>query len=439
MGVMSIFKSPPILALLLVCCSLVLLAACSAGTQTPLPTAAQPAPSASDTPTASLTPIPATAASTAEPTLTASPQPTQPPTLTPSPTPTATLPPVSIPALVWTADPQVPILTYHRFLPDTYPSSTVSKTRMKDLRAHLQALYDSGFSLVPLEEWLKGDLRVPAGRRPLVMTIDDAFSADQIFLDAQGQPSPKSAIGVMWQFAQEYPDFGFSASLFYNLGDKLYGNEERGNWFVVNDGWKDSLARAIVWGMDHQVMPLNHFYDHPRLDMTNGPELLWEASENERQLKLMLARGGRPELMDRAGNVFALTYGLWPASQSVKDAMLKYVSITGKPLLAVMEVDNFYGAKYLQPFYSPKFERWHVPRIVGSDGTTALLVKNKDKFPTANACPLGPVPASNVGAWDDFSLQGLILQSPCPDGVYVVEGRAFRRHDGQVERLIPSP
>ena len=38
-------------------------------------------------------------------------------------------------------------------------------------------------------------------------------------------------MGVLWQFYQEHPDFGFSASLFYNLGDKLFANQETTIWW----------------------------------------------------------------------------------------------------------------------------------------------------------------------------------------------------------------
>ncbi|MBM3152516.1 MAG: hypothetical protein FJZ96_10010, partial [Chloroflexi bacterium] len=108
------------------------------------------------------------------------------PTDTPSPTvaiqPTATPLLVTIAATVWTEEPVVPILNLHQFKPDGISPSDKSghKMQLGDLRASLENLYDAGFSLVSLEDWLSGDLTVPSGRRPLVLTMDDLFYTNQI-------------------------------------------------------------------------------------------------------------------------------------------------------------------------------------------------------------------------------------------------------------------
>ena len=70
-------------------------------------------------------------------------------------------------ALTWNVEPRVPVILYHRFLPDTYPESTPTKTRLSDFRQHLQMLYDSGYSLVPLEQWLAGDLTLARRTPPI--------------------------------------------------------------------------------------------------------------------------------------------------------------------------------------------------------------------------------------------------------------------------------
>lgn len=407
------------------------LAGCAAPTVQPTPT--HPAPTATVPATATETPAPT---ATLPPTATLAPSPTPLPTATFTPTPV----PVYLNATVWISDPLVPILTYHRFYPDRYATSTATKTRLKDFKAYLQTLYDSGYSLVALGDWLAGDLRVPAGRKPLILTIDDLFSSDQIFLNPDGSPSLKSGLGLLWQFSQDHPDFGFAVALFYNFGDKHYGSREVGDWWQEAPGWEDALAKAIVWCIEHGAIPYNHFYKHPELDLLTGKELVYLAQENERTLKKFLDLAGRPELADSLGNIFAIPYGIWPKDPAVTKTMLSYVSLNAKPLEAVMDVDFAIRAKYLLPFYSDKFDRYQVPRIVGNaDGIKALTDPKSPVIPAAG-CSLGPVDPTQTK--DPAYLQGLVGAAPqngCPEGVYVVEGHLFRLKDGQVTEIVKTP
>ena len=408
------------------------MAGCLPATQTFTVTPTQAATLTSTLLPATSTPVPFTPTATATPTL----------------SPTPTLVPVFLPATVWTADPQVPILVYHRFYPDSFKSLPPTKIRISDFKVHLQALYDNGYSLVSLESWLKGDMRVPAGRRPLVITIDDLFSADQIFLEADGTPSPKSGIGLLWQFSQAHPDFGFAVSIFYNMGDKHYGNKEVGDWWQEGSGWEDSLAKAIAWCIQHGALPYNHFYTHPELDLIfTVKDLLYQAQENEIKLRETLGLINQASLADNLGNMFAIPYGIWPGSLAVQKALQTYVSTNNQPLLGLLDIDYAIRPKYLQPVYSPQFDRFHIPRIVdvGDNATffgdvIKLLADSKDKFPTAQTCQLGPVDTSKVK--DPAYLEGLIAdagkQGACPEGVYALENGLFRLQAGQVSP-IPIP
>ena len=407
-----------------------ILTGCSLGLQpvSPTPTLASTSTPTS-TPTA--TPIP--------PTATSIPTATQ----VPSPTPV----PVYLPATVWAADPQVPVLAYHRFYPDSFQDLPPTKIRLSDFKAHLQALYDAGYTLVSLEAWLKGDLRLPDGRKPLIITIDDLFSADQIFLDPDGTPSPKSGIGLLWHFSQAHPDFGFAVALFYNMGDKHYGNVEVGDWWQEGPGWEDSLAKAIAWCIQNGALPYNHFYTHVELDLvTSVKDFNFQAQENEIKLRETLGRIHQETLADGLDNIFAIPYGVWPTTYAVQHALQTYVSTSDKPLLGLMDIDYAIRAKYLQPVYSPEFDRFHIPRIVDvSDDasyfgdTIKLLVDSKDKLPSAQTCSLGPVDTASEK--NQAYIQGLIADAGvhgiCPDGAYALEEGLFRLQGGVVTAISP--
>ncbi|MGD0575677.1 MAG: hypothetical protein ABSB61_10000 [Anaerolineales bacterium] len=378
---------------------------------------------------------------TALPTL--SPAPSLTPTVNPASTntPSPTSLPLYLPATVWPEDPEVAVLVYHRFLPDTAPYSTTTKMRLKDFRIHLQRLYDAGYSLIPLEDWLNGNLTLPAGRRPLILTMDDLFFADQIFLNEEGQPSTDSGIGVLWQFSQEHPDFGFSVALFANLGDKDYANEEVNGRFLLGKDWQDSLAKVIVWCLEHNAFPYNHTFTHPRLDLTPANVITWELRENDDTLRSFLARAGREDLVSKLDNLVALPYSIWPTSEGEKKLLETYISPEGKPVQAIFEADYAYRPKYMPAPYSAAFDRYHLPRMEGLNSAIDLLETKKDLFPPVSTCQVGPLDDTQLA--DTTYLASQVMKmvdlSRCTAGVYAFQGQLFRVSAGNAEQLKTGP
>ena len=98
--------------------------------------------------------------------------PTQTPTNTPlptlTPTPTVTPTPTEVPfflnATVMSGNLQVPILLYHRFVPD-YANTDATQMRLSDFKTEIQTLYDNGFYLISLKDWLDGTFAVPVGKK----------------------------------------------------------------------------------------------------------------------------------------------------------------------------------------------------------------------------------------------------------------------------------
>jgi hypothetical protein len=346
-------------------------------------------------------------------------------------------------ATYYSSDPLVPILAYHHFKNDNPEDVSDSiKVKYSDFRNQLQSLYDAGYTLVPLEDWIRGDLSLEIGRRPLVLAIDDLYFADQLYLNEDGTPSNRSGLGILWEFYQEHPDFGYSASLFYNLGDKLYGNHITTTWFIVTDGWEEALAQVIVWGIEHDLMPYNHFYTHPQLAKLDGPSMLYEYQQNEIRMKQLLTIAGRPELFDQLDNMIALTYGAWPGTEYMNEFLIGMPSQTRKPLLGVFEIDYAVRAKYMLPPYSADFNRYHIPRLVANADSVELLVTDRDHFPLAQQCTLGII--NIVESGDTATIQDLLLTAvqngDCVGAIYSVNGRLFRVENGLVTEItIPTP
>lgn len=375
-----------------------------------------------------------TATATAVPTATQTPLPTL--------TPTATQVPFYLDATVWTGNLQVPILLYHRFVPDTEEKSTSTKTRLEDFEAQMQSLYDSGFSLVSLQSWLDGTFTVPEGRKPLILTLDDGWFADQLYINDDGTPNKMSGLGVLWYFSQEHPDFGYSAAIFTNMGDKYYGDKIAYDRFILGEGdaWKDRLAKTIAWAVDHEILPYNHTFTHVELDLTANKDIVDQLKQNDYALREYLERAGRSDLDSKLGNIIALPYGIWPATQSGIDILKNYKDPAGQQTAAIMEAYNLFEATFTPSVFSPDFNRYNLPRLTAGTAMVELVVEKKDEFPTAQTCPLGPLDESQSADWDLVArlIQNAIAANTCPEGIYNINGTVFVAKDGSVTQYTQS-
>jgi len=331
-------------------------------------------------------------------------------TPTPTPTPTATpLPSTSISATVWENDPSVVVLAYHQFAENYSPASSKVKIRFEDFGNQLQALYDSGYSLVSLEDWMKGNIVIPEGRRPLIFSMDDLFFRNQILLDDSGDIDPNTGIGMHWEFNQEHLDFGFSWALFTNLGDKFYPVGDDPNW-------RETLAEAIVWCLEHDAMVYNHTYQHPDFRISTPKYIQYQLAENDIFLRELLV----------------IEYlGL--------QTLLEYTTPEGVPVQGIMEIDYIFRVEYLPPMYHEDYDVLAMPRVAAELSAVDWLVDNTAEFEQAQVCDLGEVSDIYLDDVDYLSehISVTRTQNGCPTGVYVVRNYLFSVSENKVE-LITS-
>lgn len=366
--------------------------------------------------------------------------PTNTPTATLTPTATATPNPLLFEATVWHSDPLIPILNYHRFLLDTASHSTGMRMRLSDFLSHLARLYDAGYTLITLDDLLSGNLIVPEGRRPLVLSIDDGYFADQLFLDEDGEPSPLTGIGVLYDFYQQHPDFGFEVPMFVNFGDKYYGNYFTGTWWVVMNGWEDDLAQAIVWGIEHGVIPYNHTYRHERLDLTQTIHIESVLSKHDQALRSYLARADRLDLVEEISNYIALPYGIWPADNPGIEALKSYTDPEGQPVRAIFEAGYEYRPTFALAPFSEGFDPMRLPRMAGIIASINFIVEQAETLPTAETCTLVFEDANQAPTIDQIktAIMRSVTSNQCSEGLYIMEMGLFRVENGQVIEMSLS-
>ncbi len=379
--------------------------------------------------------------STSVATLTNLPTPAKPtPTSTPTPlpTPTQTPTPVTMDAIVWASDPVIPILNYHRFTPNLWDETSGMVRYLGDLKNDLQAYYDSGYSLISLDDLLDGNIRVPPGRRPLTLTIDDAYFANQLALNDQGEVSELSAVGAIYQFSQEHPDFGFEIAMFANFGDKYYGNLFTGTWWYVANGWQENLTQTIAWGIEHNVYPYNHTWRHPHLDQLADNLIQPQLALNDEKLREYLALAGHPEYAYLLSNYIALPYGRFPATDKGNELLTSYLDPEGDPVRAVFEAGYEYSPAFASPSFTDQFDPMHLPRMAAIPSIIKLITETASTFPAAESCTL----ILSMGSPDVKSIMDAIQQSIssglCPSGVYILDEGVFIARYGSVVPYSPD-
>jgi peptidoglycan/xylan/chitin deacetylase (PgdA/CDA1 family) len=80
----------------------------------------------------------------------------------------------------------------------------------------LEVLYEKGYRLISLKDYLAGQINVEAGYSPVIITFDDGTQGQFNIIEKDGQKivDPKSAVGIMEAFYEQHPDFGLEATFY---------------------------------------------------------------------------------------------------------------------------------------------------------------------------------------------------------------------------------
>ena len=199
----------------------------------------------------------------------------------------------------------VPVLMYHDII--DAPTTDVAYTRTLDaFRADLRRLYDAGYYVVPLEDFVLDRMDVPAGKHPVVLTFDDGIANQFRFLiadDGSMTIDPKSAVGVLEAFYKDYPDFG------------------RGGFFAVPPStcfdWTAAgaepdqtplCAEKLGWLLDHGYEVGNHTYDHA--DLLDLDDTTFQEKVGSGTTDL------QAQDPDVTANILAMPFGNYPDAQT---------------------------------------------------------------------------------------------------------------------------
>ncbi|MEV0993915.1 polysaccharide deacetylase family protein [Nonomuraea sp. NPDC050202] len=183
----------------------------------------------------------------------------------------------------------VPVLMYHRILAKRHASLDRTPDQ---LRKELEKLAERGYVPITAREFATGDIRVPAGKHPVVLTFDDGHPS-HFGLDANGRPLPGTAVAVIQEVAGRHPGFRPVATFWVNREP-----------FGLRD--TASQQAAVRWLVDHGYEVANHTWGHPNLRMLKRKKVGEQIVRIERLLKKL---GAPPS------QTMALPYGSMPRTK----------------------------------------------------------------------------------------------------------------------------
>lgn len=227
---------------------------------------------------------------------------------------------------------QVPVLMYHRITPQVKAEFDRSPA---DFRAELQRIFSEGYRPVRTIDLVRGQLDVPAGMTPVVLSFDDGYP-DQFRYTADGTLDPTCGIGILIDVAKQFPDCRPVASM--NINKDPFG---------LSDPAK---IKAALTDLDKRGIEVaNHTYGHDNLAKLDP-----EGIQKDFVLLQRMVHGAAP---GAAVRTMALPFGVWS-----KDRGLAHTgnfdgeTYTNEGILLV-------GANPSPSPYAAKFDPLAIPRI----------------------------------------------------------------------------
>jgi peptidoglycan/xylan/chitin deacetylase (PgdA/CDA1 family) len=107
---------------------------------------------------------------------------------------------------------RVMILEYHKI---DNPEGRWTRTP-ENFKRDLTRLWERGYRLVALTDYLDGKMTLPAGTSPVILTFDDSSPGQFRYIQRGGDwvIDPECGLGILEAFAREHPGFGRAATFY---------------------------------------------------------------------------------------------------------------------------------------------------------------------------------------------------------------------------------
>lgn len=176
---------------------------------------------------------------------------------------------------------EIPIVMFHNFIEDLSETGDNEwTTSFADFEELLETLYNKGYRLISMRDFIDHNISVPAGTMPMVFTFDDGSPGQFNLIEENGKRvvNPKSAVGVMLQFHEEHPDFGLKGIFYLNM-------DKEGRTFEGAGALEERLQILLGYGFEVG----NHSWGHFQFADSKSREQIYEKlGRNEKRLEEVL-------------------------------------------------------------------------------------------------------------------------------------------------------
>ena len=247
---------------------------------------------------------------------------------------------------------EIPVLMYHLIGP---AKSRFNRTP-DEFRQDLAELKADGYYPINVRDLALGNIDVPAGKSPVVITFDDS-SEGQYRILADGSLDPNCAVAIMNQAAAS-GGWARRAS-FFPLIDVQPPSHDI---FGQPDSVQEKLRNLVAWGYEVG----SHTVTHLNLKKASLQEATKQLAESESTLESLIGGGYQVTSL-------ALPFGQYPAN----DALLASGTYQGQTYHYTAALKEAGGPAF-SPF-SSKFQALHINRIevTGNTLKNALAFLNE--------------------------------------------------------------
>ena len=249
---------------------------------------------------------------------------------------------------------EVPVLLYQ----DVSEDRGDSIRSPEDLAKDIDLLKSEGFQPVDLRDLASGNIDIPAGASPVVITFDDSTLTQYNILD-DGTLDPQSAVGIL-QAAVNSGGWAPKAT-FYCLLDVSSKDREL---FGQSDRQQEKLRNLVDWGYEigsHTVSNIN-------LNKASVLDVQTELGDSQTRLQDLIGGGYLVTSL-------SVPSGAYPANES----LLASGTYKGKAYKYTSAVTL--GDKLSPSPFSTLFNRMHIPRISVTGNTLRDAIANLKSHP----------------------------------------------------------
>ncbi len=189
----------------------------------------------------------------------------------------------------------VPVLMYHHLGPE---ESTWTRTP-ENFRGDMEFLYDRGYRPVSMAEYVSGEMDLPRGTSPVVITFDDGLASQLRWGEGGvGDPDPSCAVGIMLDFAAEHPGFEARAIFYLNSPRPFHPLPS------------EDIPATLAWLVENGFELGSHTHYHADFREVRDETEVQRVIALPQKMVEEAVPGYRIES-------FALPYGLWPSNREL--------------------------------------------------------------------------------------------------------------------------